>query len=117
MLRISQSDSSRDQMKPTFSIKDQADIEQSALREFDCAPLPFGHKQESKARARRRAQVTATTRRFLDAANSSRPPKTRDEAITASVGLLTTILSMIFPQYALAIAVAGWLWDYLNGEL
>jgi len=104
-------------MKPTFSTKDQADIEQAALRQFDCATLPFGHKRESKERAKRRTHVTATTRRFLDAMNSPKPPKTRDEAITASVGLLTSLLSMIFPQYALAIAVAGWLWDYLNGNL
>jgi len=104
-------------MKPTFSTQDQANIESAALREFDCTVLPFGHKREDKSRARRRAQVTTTTRRFLDAANSSRPPKTRDEAITASVGLFTSLLSMIFPQYALAIAVAGWLWDFLNGEL
>lgn len=104
-------------MKPTFSTKDQADIEQAALRQFDCQPLPFGHKRESKDRTKRRNQVTATTRRFLDAANGPNPPKTREEAITASIGLFTSLLSMIFPQYAVAIAVAGWLWDYLNGDL
>lgn len=102
-------------MKPSFSVAEQASIEQSALREFDCAPLPFGHKKESNERARRRARVTETTRRFLDAVNGPRPPKTRDEAITASVGMWTTLLSMLLPQYALAIAVAGWLWDYLIG--
>jgi len=104
-------------MKPSFSTRDQADIEAAALREFDCAVLSFGHKRESKQRARKRAQVEATTRRFLDAANSSRPPKSKAEAVAASTGTLTTLLSFLFPQYALAIAVAGWLWDYLNGEL
>jgi hypothetical protein len=104
-------------MKPTFSTRDQAEIEAAALREFDCSVLPFGSKREDKARARKRASVAATTRKFIDAANSSKPPATRDEAIGASVGLVATILSLIFPQFALAISVAGWLWDYLNGEL
>ena len=104
-------------MKPAFSTRDQAEIEAAALREFDCSVLPFGSKREDKARARRRARVAATTRKFLDAANSSHPPASRDDAIAASVGTIATILSLIFPQFALAIAVAGWLWDYLNGEL
>lgn len=104
-------------MKPTFSTRDQAEIEAAALRQFDCAVLPFGHKREDKERVRRRARVAATTRKFLDAANSSKPPATRDDAIAASVGIIATILSLILPHYALAIAVAGWLWDYLNGDL
>jgi len=104
-------------MKPSFSSHEQAEIEAAALREFDCAVLPFGHKQESKQRKRRRQQVEATTRRFLNAANSSKPPLTRDDAIAESVGTIATLLSLLFSQYALAIAVAGWLWDYLNGDL
>ncbi len=104
-------------MKPTFSTKDQADIEAAALREFDCSVLPFGHKKESRQRQRRREQVQTTTRRFLDAVNSSRPPKTKQEAIAASIGPLASVLSFLFPQFALAISVAAWLWDYLNGEL
>ena len=104
-------------MKPTFSTRDQAEIEAAALREFNCSVLPFGSKREDKARARRRDRVAATTRKFLDSMNSSKPPATRDDAIAASVGLMATVLSLIFPQFALAIAVAGWLWDYLNGGL
>ncbi len=104
-------------MQPSFSTRDQADIEAAALREFDCSVLPFGHKRETRQRARKREQVQATTRRFLEAANSAKPPKTKQEAIAASIGPLASLLSFLFPQFALAISVAAWLWDYLNGEL
>ena len=104
-------------MKPSFSTQDQLAIEQAALRQFDCANLPFGHKREDRARIRKRKNVEATTRKFLDAMNSAKPPTTRDEAIASSIGTIATLLSFLFPQFALAISVAGWLWDYLNGEL
>ena len=104
-------------MKPTYSTQDQSSIEQAALRQFDCDNLPFGHKKETKARIRKRLQVETTTRKFLDAMNSASPPKTRDEAIGSVVGVVSTLLALLVPQFAMAIKVAGWLWDYLNGDL
>ena len=59
-------------------------------------------------------QIVGATLAFEKVMNSRRPPKSRDEAIRRAVGLLGMMLAAMFPQYALAIKVAGFLWDVFH---
>ena len=70
---------------------------------------------ESPDRKKRRRTVDQTIERGINVLESSNPPRSRDAAIRSIVGPLAFVLALIFPQYALAIRVAGWLWDYLQG--
>lgn len=100
-----------------LSLRDTLSLETAVLRQFDCDVWPQGRGRESRERVRNRRRVNATTAAFVAAMNFDNPPKTRDEAIRLTIGDLGMILSFLFPQYAFAITVAGWLWDFLNGGL
>jgi len=88
----------------------------SARYVFDCNQYHGTARSEASERKKRRDTVGRTIERGLDVMNSGTPPKTREAAIRSIVGPLAFVLALIFPQYALAIRVAGWLWDYLQGE-
>lgn len=102
-----------------ISLRDQLSIETAALRQFDCEVYlsPQGRNREPRERVKNRRRVNATTAAFFNAMNSSNPPATREEAIRSTIGGLGMLLAFLFPQYAMAITVAGWLWDFLHGEL
>jgi hypothetical protein len=59
--------------------------------------------------------VSAASDKFFELMNSDSPPHSREEVIRLTIGTLGMVLAYLFPQYALAIRVAGWLWDYLHG--
>jgi hypothetical protein len=46
--------------------------------------------------------------------NSDNPPKSREEAARRALGFLGMFFASIFPQYALAIKVAFFLWDVFH---
>jgi hypothetical protein len=98
-----------------LSTRDQVAIETAALRQFDCANLPFGHHRETRERIKKRGHVTATTAAFFKVMNGNNPPATKDAAVRSTVGALGMLFSFLFPQFALAISVASWLWDYMHG--
>ncbi|MGL4398991.1 MAG: hypothetical protein ACRCXD_03905 [Luteolibacter sp.] len=62
----------------------------------------------------RRKTVRKAARDFHAIMSSRKPPQSRDEAIRRAVGLLGMMLAAMFPQYALAIKVAGFLWDIFH---
>jgi len=103
-------------MTAAFSQRDAYSIEAQAWREFGVAPLAAGVLKESKAQRHKRRQISETVASGLEILESNSPPKSRDEAIRMIVGALGMALSILFPQYRLAIQVAGWLWDYVHGD-
>ena len=100
-------------MTAAFSERDILRIEGEALRHFQCASVGASWK-EPRDRIRKRDAVSKTVARGMEVLNSDNPPKSRDEAIRLIVGVVAMALAFLFPQYKLAIQVAGWLWDYLN---
>jgi hypothetical protein len=46
--------------------------------------------------------------------NSENPPQSREEAARRALGFLGMFFASIFPQYALAIKVAFFLWDIFH---
>lgn len=101
-------------MTAAFSQRDQLNIRTKVFEAFDCQQLPAG-RREDKKRAKLRRHVSETTDAFFDAVNSDNPPQSRDEAIRLTIGALGMLLAYLFPQYALAIKIAGWLWDFVHG--
>lgn len=102
-------------MTAAFNTRDQSSIEARLWVAMDCQPLPTGLRKEDRQRTKKRQQVTAVSDKFFDVMNSENPPQSREEVIRLTIGTLGMVLAYIFPQYALAIRVAGWLWDYLHG--
>jgi hypothetical protein len=103
-------------MTAAFSQRDAYRIEAEAWREFRVAPLASGVLKESRAQRQKRRQISESVATGLEILGSKTPPRSRDEAIRMIVGSLGMALAFFFPQYRLAIQVAGWLWDYLHGE-
>jgi hypothetical protein len=103
-------------MTAAFSQRDQYRIEADAWKAFNCAPTAAGSKKESRALLAKRTQVSSTIAKGMAVFESESPPKSREQAIRAIVGVVAMLLSAIFPQYRLAISIAGWLWDYLHGD-
>ena len=68
------------------------------------------HAQQRRAERERKA-ITDTASAFHSVVTSDNPPQSRDEAIRSTVGTLGWVLSFLFPQYAIAIKVAAFLWD------
>jgi hypothetical protein len=102
-------------MTAAFTTRDQATIEARLWVAMDCQPLATGLRKEDKQRVRKRQRVTAASDKFFEIMNSDNPPQSREEVIRLTIGTLGMVLAYLFPQYALAIRVAGWLWDYLHG--
>lgn len=103
-------------MTAAFTQCDAYSIEANAWREFGVAPLASGVLKESRAQRQKRRQISETVAIGLAIMESNTPPKSRDEAIKMIVGAVAMALAFLFPQYRLAIQVAGWLWDYLHGD-
>ena len=93
-------------------------LESKAWRAFDCNPTPAESlvkpSRTDRARQRKRVQVSDVVVRFRKTMESSQPPKSRDEAIRNVIGLIGSLLSYIFPQYALLISIISFLWDELE---
>ncbi len=103
-------------MTAAHTQRDAYSIEANAWRQFGVAPLAAGVLKESRAQRQKRRQISDTVASGLEILESNSPPKSRDEAIRMIVGAVGMALSILFPQYRLAIQVAGWLWDYLHGD-
>jgi hypothetical protein len=103
-------------MAMMFTNQDIHAIEAKAWREFKVAPLASGRNEETPATQRKRRQVSTEVYRGLQVLSSDNPPRSRDEAIERIVGVIGMMLQVFFPQYRLAIQVAGWLWELLHGE-
>lgn len=97
---------------PVFS---QSALESAAYAEFRCAPVAMGTKSETRSRARRRKEVGGTVAAF-SRVMAENPGMTREDAIRLTVGGLKILLGFFFPYIALAIGVAGWLWDYTHSS-
>lgn len=102
-------------MTAAFTQNDAYRIEAQAWKEFQVAPIAAGVLKESRAQRQKRARISKTVATGLTVLESNSPPKSRDEAIRMIVGAVGMALAFLFPQYRLAIQVAGWLWDYLHG--
>lgn len=103
-------------MTAAFTQNDAYRIEAQAWREFNVAPIAAGVLKEPKAQRQKRARISETVATGLAVLESKNPPRSREEAIRMIVGAVGMALALLFPQYRLAIQVAGWLWDYLHGE-
>jgi len=101
-------------MPAVFTQSYQNKIESAVLIEFDCAPLSSGVRREDKHRRRRREVVTGVHSEYFIVMNGENPPQSRKEAISATVGAIAMLLQFIFPQYALMIKIAGWIWDFTH---
>ena len=104
-------------MTAAFTQRDAYQIEAHAWRHFQVAPLASATwMKESKAQRLKRTRISDTVARGLEVLESDNPPKSRDEAIRRIVGAGLMLLAFLFPQYRLAIQVAGWLWDYVHDD-
>lgn len=99
----------------------ETEYESAAMAQFmsDGVMLADGVDTDSDAQtSAREKQIKATSKAFYKAMNSRKPPQSRDDSIRRAVGLLGMMLGMMlaamFPQYALAIKVAGFLWDIFH---
>jgi hypothetical protein len=69
-----------------------------------------------KFREKRSVQLLTTCIQFRKQMESESPPETREEAIRRIVGVLGTLLAIVFPQYALLIQIISFLWDATTGQ-
>ena len=86
----------------------------SARYVFECNQYHGTARSESPDKKKRRGTVDRTIKRGLDVMQSDTLPQSREAAIRSIVGPMAFVLALVFPQYALAIRVAGWLWDYFQ---
>lgn len=63
---------------------------------------------------RRRKTIKSASVAFHAVMTADDPPQTRDEAIRQAIGFLGMLFAAFFPQYSLAIRVAGFLWDVFH---
>jgi hypothetical protein len=109
-----------------FTAQQTQSIIQTAVYRFDCFDYVGAanwKKKDRDERNRKRQSVESLVLRGVDLLNSDNPPRTREEAIRQIsqvppfVRFLMLILGTAFPQYALAISVAEWLWDmFIAGD-
>jgi hypothetical protein len=93
----------------------ESSLQIAALNQF--GPSAFGGTFRHQRRAEReRKAIKETASAFHRVVNSATPPATREEAIQSTVGTLGWVLSFLFPQYAIAIKVAAFLWDIWNSN-
>jgi hypothetical protein len=92
----------------------ESGMQAAALNQF--GPSAFGGTLKHQRRAERERQaIKDTASAFHSVVTSDNPPQTREQAIRSTVGTLGWVLSFLFPQYSLAIKVAGFLWDLWHG--
>jgi hypothetical protein len=110
-----------------FTKIDRENIRDSARFVFSCNAWTASSKNESKARKAKRNIVDRTVSTALNVMESEKPPQSRDESIRRTIksmyprsqwliAVLSIVIAKMFPQYALAIRIAGWVWDYLHLE-
>ncbi len=104
-------------MTAAFTERDWDRIYSAAYGEFVTMELVATHpRKRSQVREKRVLQVEQAFRRFRDVIEDRNPPRSKDEAIRRIVGLLGTLLAIVFPQYALLIRIIGFLWDVSTGN-
>lgn len=103
-------------MTAAFTERDWERIERAAWDEFVSRPaMKLGASRRVRFREKRSVQLLTTTMKFRAAMESPNPPRTKDEAIRQIVGLLGSILAILFPQYGLLISIISFLWDVSTG--
>ena len=102
-------------MTAAFSTNERDNIIRSAHYVFGCHQYTTGVRNEPPERRKKRDRITATIDRGFEVLESDNPPQSREEAIRRIVGVAAMLVAFLFPQYRLAIQVAGWLWDYIYG--
>ena len=107
-------------MTAAFTERDWDRICRALNEEFIWRPVA-SMKQNKRMpfAAKRERQLQSTFDQFRAAMESDNPPQSKEEAIRRVAGLLRNLLgalSWIFPQYALLIAIIGFLWDVSTGQ-
>lgn len=97
-----------------MTAQQQNSLIEAAWREFECSSDVRQGRQKNAKAARKRQQIQEYGDRLFEAVNSDNPPKTQDEAIAVVIGMVGRVLAYVFPQYALAIQVAIWLWQRMQ---
>ena len=95
----------------------ESDYELAAMARFmsDGVMLADGIDPQNERRSNRREKsIKAASKSFYRVMNSENPPKSREEAARRALGFLGMFFVSIFPQYALAIKVAFFLWDIFH---
>jgi hypothetical protein len=90
------------------------DYEIAALVKFMSDPAIGRQDMDAVQRARRRRTIKSTSEAFHAVMHSTDPPQTKSEAIRRAIGIIGLLFASLFPQYALAIRVAGFLWDIFH---
>lgn len=98
------------------SLGQQYEILAKAYREFGCTETVSRGKRNNRKAEKKREQVRGYAGKLFVAMNSDNPPRTQDEAIAVVLGVVGRVLSYLFPQYALAIAVAIFIWNQLVNQ-
>lgn len=103
-------------MTAAFTERDWERIERAAWDHFVSSPaMSLGASRRVKFREKRSVQLLTTCIQFRKQMESDSPPETREEAIRRIVGVLGTLLAIVFPQYALLIQIISFLWDATTG--
>jgi hypothetical protein len=95
----------------------ETDYESAAMARFmsDGVMLADGIDPQNERKSNRREKnIKAASKSFYRVMNSEHPPKSREEAARRALGFLGMFFASIFPQYALAIKVAFFLWDIFH---
>lgn len=95
----------------------ETDYESAAMARFmsDGVMLADGIDPQNERKSNRREKnIKAASKSFHRVMNSENPPKSREEAARRALGFLGMFFASIFPQYALAIKVAFFLWDVFH---
>lgn len=95
----------------------ESDYESAAMARFmsDGVMLADGIDPQNERKSNRREKsIKAASKSFYRVMNSENPPQSREEAARRALGFLGMFFASIFPQYALAIKVAFFLWDIFH---
>jgi len=95
----------------------ETDYESAAMARFmsDGVMLADGIDPQNERKSNRREKsIKAASKSFYRVMHSENPPKSREEAARRALGFLGMFFASIFPQYALAIKVAFFLWDVFH---
>ena len=107
-------------MTAAFNEQDWSRICRAVNEEFIWRPVKaMKHEKRFAFCAKRERQLQSAFNQFRYVMESDNPPRSKEEAIRQVLGLLRTglgMLSWIFPQYALLIAIIGFLWDVSTGQ-
>jgi hypothetical protein len=92
-------------------------IKDAALKHFVNEPTAQeAPRKRNRFREKRLKETNRCIGAFRKVMESNNPPKSKEEAIRIAIGLLGYLLSFVFPHYALAIQIIGFLWDIMQGQ-